>query len=303
MAKFERSFPLELQEKLNKTDLYQNCLLPNIKSGEVFPAFRKNKIHFYHKGGRLFEFDGKKFTTHVKYASVLQGYEKAYIEEKSLLDADVMRFKQNFEQGYEGIKKNCALYSGLEASGVAEIYEKSSYLKAGQDVFVLDIEVSLKSLNKEEEWNDELPNDGKKGTQDRLDLLLFNKAERCLQFFEAKHFGNQELWSRAGSQPKVISQIQRYNEQLKTRNEEILQAYKDYAHTVRELFGLSEESMPNPVSLEKDVVLLVFGFDSLQKEKLKELLIEDGSLNGIRYRFIGKPENAEQMWKNRKLGK
>lgn len=302
-AKFERNFPSELQEKLKKTPLYTKCLLRDICSGKVFPAFRNNEIHFYHKGGRLFAFDGKKFTTHVKYASVLQGYKKAYIEEKSLADADVMRLIQNFEQGYAGIKKNCALYSGLEASGVAEIYEKSSYLKTKQNVVVLDIEASLKALAKEEEWSDELPDDGKKRKQDRLDLLLFNKSERCLQFFEVKHFGNKELWSKPGTPPEVVSQMLGYNKQLEERNEELLQAYKDYARTVRELFGLSEESMPNPVSLEKDVVLLVFDFDIRQREKLHELLIEDGSLNGFRYCFIGRPEHAEQMWKKRELGK
>lgn len=302
MAKFERCFPSELQEALKKPPLYTECLLRDICSGEVFPAFRNNKIDFYHKGGRLFEFDGNEFTTHVKYASVLHGYGKPYIKE-NLLDYGNVRLIRDFKEGYTRIKENCSLHSGLEASGVAEIYEKSSYLKTDQNVVVLDIEASLESLTKEEEWSDELPDDGKKRTQDRLDLLLFNKSERCLQFFEVKHFGNKDLWSKAEKPPEVVSQMLEYNKQLEERNEELLQAYKDYARTVRELFGLSEESMPNPVSLEKDVVLLVFGFDSRQREKLHELLIEDGSLNGFRYCFIGRPKHAEQMWKNRELGK
>ena len=302
MAKFERCFPSELQEALKKSPLYTECLLRDICSGEVFPAFRNNKIDFYHKGGRLFEFDGNEFTTHVKYASVLHGYGKPYIKE-NLLDYGNVRLIRDFKEGYTRIKENCSLHSGLEASGVAEIYEKSSYLKTDQNVVVLDIEASLKALAKEEEWSDELPDDGKKRKQDRLDLLLFNKSERCLQFFEVKHFGNKELWSKPGTPPEVVSQMLGYNKQLEERNEELLQAYKDYARTVRELFGLSEESMPNPVSLEKDVVLLVFDFDIRQREKLHELLIEDGSLNGFRYCFIGRPEHAEQMWKKRELGK
>ena len=52
--------------------LYSDYLLPDIKKGEVFPAIRNETITFYHKGGRLFSFDGNGFITNIKFASVFK---------------------------------------------------------------------------------------------------------------------------------------------------------------------------------------------------------------------------------------
>lgn len=46
MAKFERSFPLELQEALKKPPLYTECLLRDICSGEVFPLSETTRSTF-----------------------------------------------------------------------------------------------------------------------------------------------------------------------------------------------------------------------------------------------------------------
>ncbi len=330
MAKFERCFPSELQEALKSTELYEKCLLPDIKSGKVFPAFRKNKIDFYHKGGRLFEFDGNEFTTHVKYASVLHGYGEYYIKE-NLLDYGNVRLIRDFKEGYTRIKENCSLYSGLEASGVAMIYTKSSFSKGppdkdeksdaielkeeekphnqsfpkfDQNVVVLDIEVSLESLDRD--CKDEIPDEGKKGKKetelDILDLLLFNKSERCLQFFEAKHYNHDYIQeNKEGKHPELLAQLERYNKQIAERRKDILEAYRVYTRTARELF---KKDLPDPEVLKEDVVLLIFGFDGEQKRRLDEMLLKSGNLNGVYYRSIGdiSTQTAADVWNNIKLG-
>lgn len=83
----------------------------------------------------------------------------------------------NFTLNYNRIKVNCANYSVIEAAGVAGIYHRCSYLSKSP-VVVLDIEVSLKSDNRERK-------------QDRIDVLLLDKATGWLQFVEAKHYTNK----------------------------------------------------------------------------------------------------------------
>jgi len=293
---FKRTFSRTLQSALKSAELYSHKLIPDIRSGDVFPAFRNGAIDFYHKGGKLFEFKDK-FATHVKYASVLHGYDKDYIRDEDLQDG--VRLISNFVEGYNRIKENCALYSGVEALGVAEIYRKSGYLNTQEDVVALDIEVSLQALDVG--WKNEVVETEAKRTQDRIDLLLYNRKTGALCFFEAKHYSNKELWSN--TTPPVVKQLQRYNNQLVVRHEEILREYKKYVAIARELFEIPIEILPDPAYLEKEVVLLVFGFDNDQKNRLGKLLIEDSSLAGLQYRFIGNPKNATDLWTNIKRGR
>jgi hypothetical protein len=295
--RFRRTFNPKLQNALKATELYEQELSSDISKGLVFPAFRNKVIDFYYKGGKLFEFKGK-FATHVKYASVLHGYNKDYISDEDLQGG--VRLISNFTEGYKRIKENCALYAGVESSGVSKIYEKSGYLHPGEDIVVLDIEVSLQALDTG--WENEVVENEAIRVQDRIDLLLYNKKTKTLCFFEAKHFSNKELWSEADTKPKVVNQLKRYNSQLIDRNDEILDSYKEYIATARQLFNIPVNILPDPVAIEEEVVLLVFGFDNDQKKKLEKLLIKDSSLDSIKYRFIGNPKNASDLWKNIKRG-
>lgn len=288
MAKFERSFPLELQEALKSTDLYQKCLLPDIKSGEVFPAFRNNEIHFYHKGGRLFAFKGNVFKTDVNHASVLFWDRGKKDIEEPLLMSDNVRLIRNFSEGYQRIKDNCEHYAaGLEAKGSAKICSLSSYI-SNQDIVILDAEVAF-------------PESESSGRLD-VDLLFFNKKERALRFFEAKHYSNSKLFSEQGA--VVLAQIREYTSQIIARRDEILQAYKKYTQSARKLFELSEDVLPAPESVVEDVALLIFGFDEEQKRRLDEKLLKSGNLNGVYYRSIGdiSTQTAADVWNQTELG-
>jgi hypothetical protein len=300
--KFKRAISDDLLAALLASNLFDQRLKPDIMdSFEVFPAFRNNSIGFYHRGGRLFEFNKDGFRTHVKYASVLDGYNKDYICAPNL-QANAHLIK-NFEDGYKRIKENCALFAGVESSGVSKIYERSSYLNTNEDIVVLDVEVSLKAIDDAQESEFKPIETERKRTQDRIDLLLYQKSTGTLRFYEAKHFSNPEIWSNPGALPKVAGQLKRYDEQLSQRHEDVMSQYQDYILTARRLFNLTPEQLPDPAYIEKDVVLLVFGFDDLQKTKLNKLLIDDFSLANHRYRFIGSPKNAADLWNNVKLGK
>ena len=80
---FVRRFPEDAIKKLQDEPLFQDFLQKDIENGSVFPAVRKDRVDFYHRGGNLFSFNGKVFRTNRKYASVL-AYPKDYITEADL---------------------------------------------------------------------------------------------------------------------------------------------------------------------------------------------------------------------------
>ncbi len=87
---------------------------------------------------------------------------------------------------------------------------------------VLDIEVSFKSNNEDKK-------------QDRIDILLFNKRTKTLQFVEAKHYSNGEIKSK--SIPKVVKQIDRYKTQINNPKikAQILKSYENYIKIIKQL--------------------------------------------------------------------
>lgn len=258
---FERVFSENQIASLKGESLFTDCLLPDMTTADrrhpsVFPAVRKNRIDFYYKGGKLFSYDGKRFVTHQKYASVLKHTgENHYIGEKSL------KAIASFQEGYERIKENCALYAGVEASQVAELYSKYSCVKhsAALRTVVLDIEVCFL---REDEMGDSgvEPHEKKK---DRIDFVLFDTKTGMLRFFEAKDFSNAEL--RARKKPRIVDQIERYRKQLARPafRSEILTAFNRHIDIINKLFS-PNELLPPAKEIDPEPRLLIFGYDGSQ---------------------------------------
>lgn len=268
----KRKLKSSIRENLESSELFIDKLKGDILSGEIFPAIRENKVHFYHKGGRLFGFE-KSFETHIKYASIYNhGKKKEYISEQDLLSIKPIK---NFSNGYDKIKENCSLHSGVESEGISKLLKKYSYAKpTSEDVVVLDIEIAFS-----------LPKNENQKNRNRIDILLYNRQNNELCFVEAKHFSNSELWSKEGIKPKVVEQIEKYRKQIGKSTREILEAYSNYIRTINQLYDLSYD-IPNTVN--REVPLLIFGFDRDQLQgRFKKLIKEDQSLENIKYFSIG----------------
>ncbi|NQU76021.1 MAG: hypothetical protein HQ546_06905 [Planctomycetes bacterium] len=283
--RFSRAVDPVLVEDLKHERLFNDCLLRDIQSGDwktrVFPAIRRGRIDFYYSGGKLFSYSRKtRFTTHVKYASVLSGIDRTYVSESHLSSATVVN---SFRKGYERIKANCAMYAGVEAQGLANAHKRSSFAVCNDDVVVLDIEVAL--MGRDDAW-EATPDWRPKAKSSRIDLLLYNKANGLLRFYEGKHYSNPELWAASGRKPKVVDQLRRYNSILarKERRSGILDAYVSCASTMNDLCGVN---LPVPKDVEDSVVLFVFGYDSHQEARIEELILSDDSLKGFRFRQRG----------------
>ena len=256
-------------DSLKTSKLWINCLEKDCKLGEVFLTVRNN-IRFFHKGGKLFEFDKNGFMTHTKFASVINS-SSDYLTETEFSKS---RLVSSFEKGYERIKENCSKFSGDESIGVSNLYSKYSYL-SDENIVVLDIEISLRSMNENR-------------SQDRIDLLLFNKDTRILTFVEAKHFSNSEIWADSRT-PDVIGQIKRYEKQIADNRADIISEYANCVKTLNLIFNCS---LPVPAEIDDKVTLLIFGFDNDQKiGKLTGSILENPCYRGINLYKIGNAEN------------
>ena len=183
-----------IEEKFIASSLWSNKIEPDCRNQNIFLAVRDNRFDLYCNGGRLFRYDSRGFETHIKYASVITPNGKDYLTESELSKCSLAA---DFENNYKRIKENCSKYSGVEAAGISALYHKHSYL-SNSNVIVLDIEISLESQDEER-------------SQDRIDILLLNQETKTLQFAEAKHFSNKEIWSNSGVVKKVVAFLVRYN--------------------------------------------------------------------------------------------
>jgi len=106
---------------------------------------------------------------------------------------------------------------------------------------------------------------------------LYDIKNRALKFVEAKHYSNPEIWSK--TVPKVISQINKYESQIRCNKEEIRLAYKNYIEAINAIFNLK---LPPPIKVEDKVSLLIFGFDDDQKKgRLQKLILKNSEFKGF----------------------
>ena len=260
-----------------KSSLWKNKLFNDCNQQKIFLSNRNNNIALYYKGGKLFSFNGDDYSTHIKYAAVIESKEKNYLTETELR---IHKLSSNFEINYDRIKENCKLYSGVEATGVSQIYNKHSYL-SDENIIVLDVEVSFKSNTVD-------------NGQDRIDLLLFNKETKTLQFVEAKHISNNEIWSTPI--PKVISQIKRYEKQIEVKETEILKRYEKHINSLNHIFN---KTLPIPEKIDPKVTLLIFGFDTNQLNgRVNGLIKKNPAYEGLSVYFIGDPKRIglKTLW-------
>lgn len=279
---FERKLEKPAIANLTSSSLWMSHLESDCKNQNIFLAVRNNSIGIYHKGGKLFSFEKNEFKTHIKYASVIDNSEIAYLTENELSKNKLIT---DFKNNYSRIKENCGLYSGIEALGVSEIYHKYSYLSRN-NIVVLDIEISFEALEK---------TNGEK--QDRIDILLYDLNTRTLKFVEAKHYSNPEIWSNGT--PKVIGQIKKYETQIKTNKTEIIAAYKNYMEAINSVFDLE---LPLPEKVEEKVALLIFGFDNDQKNgRLQKLILSNPVFKGFQVYCKQDKINPSSLWSSKIL--
>ena len=281
MEDFKRELNTTLINKLKGEILFNEKLLEDIKKGDIIPAIREDRIDFYYYNSLLFQYNGI-FKTHSKFAFVPKEYKPTYVANGTELGEVV-----DFYVGYENIKERAKLYTSPESIGVHSICKAGSILN-NNDYIVLDIEIAFtpnKDNNEVQATIDQLETSKK---QNRIDILLYSIKDRKLLFVEAKHYSNKEI--RANDIPPVVNQIERYNKEINNNYNELLKSYSNYIKNLNELF--ENEIIPVPIEIVKQCGLIIFGFDSNQRDEyLKEKILP--KLNDIKTYSIGNAKDIE----------
>jgi len=282
MADFQRGLGDELKENLRIQPLFIEHLKKDISNNKIFFAIRNKYASFYHKGCSLFSYGkmGHYFSTHHKFAFVPKKITKSYITEAQLQCLEV---ETSFKKGYEKIKTQSELYANIEAEGVSALYKFAPTRENKHNrYFLVDIEIAFDARYDAIEQYEEEKNDA--GKIKKIDILLYDNDDRELLFCEAKHFSNKDIWAREEEKPKVIEQLNSYNNQISMHKDNIV---KEYTNAFIEYNDLIDSKLNPPESVYEKCGLLVFGFDSWQIGKIKKLLIKDNSLEGHKSKFIG----------------
>lgn len=202
-----------------------SLLKADVLAGKVFPAVRKNELHFYYKGGCLYRFAGGAFRRDPNYEKFgkdllsLPPYEREKIGvERRFLRADgrVME-RQLLDALY------CHTFDG-------------SY---GGDCVVLDIEVDL---------------NGAVARGKKCDLVLLNRRKDELVFVEGKVFSDGRVLVAQSFTPEVIAQVNAYTQAISEQRQTILEQYARHIEIINELFGCSYRPPRNIVEPSKLLV-------------------------------------------------
>ena len=200
-------------------------LKADVLKGEVFPAVRKNELHFYYKGGCLYKFaDGsfKRDKNYEKYGDEFKGfppYERAKKENEE-------KFKNS-------------LGGEAERQLLDRLYCHTFNPEESSNVVVLDIEVNL----------------GGQAVR-KCDLVLLNTRTDEIMFVEGKVFSDSRVKVRPPHIPEVIAQVNTYTAAIKEQRQTILAQYAKHIEIINALFGTSYRP---PKRLVEPAKLLVYG--------------------------------------------
>ncbi|TAY79715.1 hypothetical protein [Rhizobium ruizarguesonis] len=241
---------------------------------ELFFALRDERVDVYYRGRAIYsiDFSGGKVTprTHVKY--LILDDRDPYIK----MQNGSFDYKHPYLQGVyqektslRQMKAAARSFSGVESTGV--------FAAIKDDPLVVDVEVAFNRSSEVTEHDD--LEAGRK--QDRIDVVRLRRADDGfdLVFWEAKHFGNSELFNG-----KILNQLAAYERQLQSREDQLRTAFRNVCRFHQDLDqlrkrlgfqGVSDAHLETlhalasgkcPLNVVKEPSLFVFGFDNDQKE-------------------------------------
>lgn len=221
---FIRNFSQIQIDKMQGEELFKK-LKADVLKGEVFPAVRKNELHFYYKGGCLYKFADGSFKRD-------KNYEKYGDEFKELPPYE--RAKKENEEKFKN-----SLGGEAERQLLDRLYCHIFNPEESSNVVVLDIEVNL-------------------GGQvvKKCDLVLLNTQTDELMFVEAKVFSDSRVNVKPPHIPEVIAQVNTYIAAIKEQRQTILEQYARHVEIINTLFGTSYRP---PKRLVEPAKLLVYG--------------------------------------------
>lgn len=226
-------------DALKKDPLFKTKLLKDIKSGIIFPAIRKNEVHFYYKGSSLFLYSGKSFKYNIEYwyGNKTRGTGKATAGKLGITSfCDVYDDLKLRRDNYPENKKN------PDSVGDRDLLEKlyrHTFANAHKsECIVLDIEMNT---------NIEGP--------EKCDMVLLHQKTADLLFVECKLFSDSKMYSQKRGGVEIVLHIKNARSKISAEKKEILTEYQNYVEICNELFY---SSFPEPEALLPHTKLVVY---------------------------------------------
>ena len=265
MSTFDRGLDCEFIDALNREYRKDGWWRSLVDDPELFIAIRKNYLNVYYRGCSLVKLDWKsgEIIGEVHYKYLLRPFTpKEYVNIRNgniTLDSRESLFVGSLRD-IEDIKKAAAPYAGQEKIGVHNI------LAANPNV--IDVEIAFGS-------SEDNP------LASRIDFAALQPLDDNngvkLVFFEAKHFDNREALRASDElKPNVVKQIERYSSLIIERWDDIIRSYCQVCSNLTNLQGMTERypksllkrviDAPTKMAIDEIPVLIVFGFDSDQRD-------------------------------------
>jgi hypothetical protein len=252
---------LRAHEFFNKTGI-----VDDVRSGAVFPAIRKEELHFYYSGARLCVYKNGRLSTEGKMLT-----NNRYL---GIRDGDRSRDIPIPDDWfsptkYRELKNNCHQRrpGESELEIVSQLFPEFSFCASAlpaERARLLDIEIRFPGIATSTK------------RQDMIDCL-FITPRGILVFVEVKRSSNDEARSSGQGQPAVVSQLRGYREQLASDEkmiEHIKQVYAGVTSTLRIIFG--NGSQPLTINdVFRSVPLLIVGKASTLTKASKEIWQRD----------------------------
>jgi len=262
---FDREIPDGMIDALNEIYKDENSWWRKLADhDDTLIAIRDKYLNVYYNGCNVakVEFKNKQLKASIHYKYLLKNKIKSpYIEQKDsgfeiASHADLF-ITSLFD--FDDIKSATKAYGGTEKIGVHKIIRSNKN--------IVDTEIALSEAKSD-------INDDSGNKNSRIDFCAIQEEDGklLLRFFEAKHYSNNELRAKEGSEIKVISQLNRYQNILEHQNVEILSAYKKLIHKAAGIQGnnilgnvLEKYTDINTLKIDPEPRLVIFGFDQDQK--------------------------------------
>ena len=244
-------------------------LKADVVNGAVFPAVRKNELHFYYKGGCLYKFAGGSFKRDKNFEKFGAGLDGLSPYEKAKKEIEI-KFTN-----VGGKQKERRLLNGLNCHTFKKDYDGS--------VVVLDIEVNL---------------NGEVGRGKKCDLVLMNTQTDQLMFVEGKVFSDSRVNVKPPNIPEVISQVNTYTAAIADQRQIISEQYAEHIGIINELFGTAYRPPKKPVEPAK---LLVYNTPKSPRDNGKYSIgkINAGlGANNVLWVEENNNPNLDSIWKS-----
>ena len=269
---FKRVLKQNLINKLNELHDDENSWWHKmVEDDSVFILIRNNRLHVLANGGLLLQvsmdYNNKLVCkTHEEFLS-LRSENNPYVvlSEDKTLDINRVEGLKDLAKHYSKVKHRIKHFTGREKRVVQDFA-----LDIKQ---IIDLEIGLEGEKKETAL--------KKGAQ-RIDMAGISD-NNMLVFFEVKLFNNSEI--RSLKKPRIVSQLNKYDNLLREHCYEILNGYKDQFKMYAKLKGRFFKSRIRKLErldLYPKVRLIITDFDGSQKKFLLPRILE-GIQNGMNW--------------------